>query len=441
MTFTNAHCQSPLCNSSRCSALFSLRPSTTGIYGLAPWMRTLDGYREIPSLPQVFEAAGYQTYSGGKVFHGGFAHNRGTDLPPEFQNWGPGSGPGKKPPAKLIPPTPAGNNPLVDWGVFEHDEQDKGDWKVASWAVDTLTAMPQDQPFFLAAGFFLPHVPCHATPKWWDLYPRPTLPVIEPNDRADCSPFSWYLHWNLPEPRLSWLTSYNEHENLVRAYLACTSFVDSQVGRVLEALDQSGHRDDTIVVLWSDHGWHLGEKQITGKNTLWEPSTRVPLIFAGPGVTRDVCGEPVELLDLYPTLCQAAGLNIPAHVEGKSLTPQLGDPLIQIDQPAITDHNPGNQGLRNDRYRLIRYADGSEELYDLRLDPHEFNNVIGDAAMTPVAAALRRFYNPEMAPLAPGSAARVLERQADGWYWEGKRIDPDHPPMDISPTPVATLPR
>ncbi len=440
MTFTNAHCQSPLCNSSRCSALFSLRPSTTGIYGLAPWMRQLDGYRDIPSLPQVFQAAGYQTYSGGKVFHGGFAYNRGTDLPPEFQNWGPGGGPGKTPPQKLIPPIPNTNNPWVDWGVFEHDEKDKGDWQVATWATQTLVDMPEDKPFFLAAGFFLPHVPCHATPKWWDMYPHPTMPVLQPNDREDCSPFSWYLHWDLPEPRLSALQAYNEHENLVRAYLACISFVDSQIGRVLDALDDSGHRDDTIVVLWSDHGWHLGEKQVSGKNTLWEPSTRVPLIFAGPGVMQDVCGQPVELLDMFPTLCQMADLPIPAHVEGKSLVPQLNDPSTAIEQPAITDHNPGNQGLRDQRYRLIHYADGSEELYDLRSDPEEFDNVINDESLEVVAASLRKHVDPDMAPLAPGSASRVLERKDDGWFWEGQKIDPDNPPMDISPTPTSSLP-
>ena len=441
MTFANAHCQSPLCNSSRCSALFSIRPSTSGIYGLAPWIRQVDGYREMPSLPQAFEAAGYQTYSGGKVFHNAIGRNRGMDLPPEFQNWGPGQGPGLTPPKKLVPPTPAGNNPWVDWGVFDHEITDKNDYKVATWAVESLRNMPADKPFFMAAGFFLPHVPCHATPKYWAMYPHPTLPAMQVDDRADCSPFSWYLHWNLPEPRLSWLQHHDEHENLVRAYLACISFTDSQIARVLTALDESGHRDDTIVVLWSDHGWHLGEKQMTGKTTLWERSTRVPLIFAGTGVAQDVCGHPVELLDMYPTLCEMTGLTVPEHVEGHSLVRQLNDPTIKVTRPAVTDHNPGNQSLRDERYRLIHYADGSEELYDLRDDPGEFDNLIGDASMVEVAASLRDHYDNDMAPLAEGSRQRVLERRDDGWYWEGKRIDPDHPPMDIGPTPTAALPR
>lgn len=446
MNFTNAHCQSPLCNSSRTSLMMSLRPSTTGIYGLRPWFRGLEKFHRNVTLPQHFKNNGYETFSGGKVYHNSMGKNPPPESDPEFDHWGPYGGPGITPPKKLVPPTPAGNNPWVDWGVFEHDETKKGDWIVANWAEQTLREMPQrksDDPFFMAVGFFLPHVPCHVTPKWWDMYPAETLimPTMQENDRADCSPLSWYLHWNLPEPRLSWLKHYDQHTNLVRAYLASISFVDSQVQRVIDALEASGEADKTIICLWSDHGWHLGEKEITGKNTLWEPSTRVPLIFAGPKINPGVTNQPAELLDVYPTLSELAGLPQPTEIEGISLLPQIRNPQTPRTRPAITDHNPGNFGIRGERYRLIHYADGSEELYDIENDPDEFINVIDIAEHAAAAEQLRAFIRNDGAPLAPGSGARILEKRDDGWYWEEKKINPDKPPMDIGATDKADLPR
>ena len=312
VVFSNAHCQSPLCNPSRTSLMLSRRPSTTGVYGLKPWFRTLDEWDDAVSLPQHFKAAGYETYSGGKVYHS-VRRQKPNVKNPEFDHWGPAGGTGVRPKKKLIPPTPQGNHPLMDWGVFDHKDEEKGDWIVADWATKTIASMPDDKPFFLACGFFLPHVPCHVTQKWWDMYPDESLvmPTILEGDRSDCPPFSWFIHWSLPEPRLSWLKQADQHRNLVRAYLASISFVDSQVGRVLTALEESPHADNTIICLWSDHGWHLGEKAISGKNTLWEPSARVPLIFAGPGIEPGRCKQPAELLDIYPTLTALAGLEMP----------------------------------------------------------------------------------------------------------------------------------
>ncbi|WP_146460370.1 sulfatase [Rubripirellula tenax] len=444
VTFTNAHCQSPLCNSSRTSMMISQRPSTTGIYGLAPWFRGMAEHQETISLPQHFFNAGYETYTAGKVYHNSMGRNPPQGVAPEFTHWGPGGGPGITPPKKLVPPTPAGNNPWVDWGVFDHPEEEKGDWIVADWAEKTIADMPKDgTPFFMACGFFLPHVPCHTTQKWWDMYPEDTLvmPPRKDNERADCSPFSWYLHWNLPEPRVSWLEHYDQHKNLVRSYLACISFVDSQIGRVLTALETSPMADNTIVVLWSDHGWHLGEKEMTGKTTLWERSTRVPLIFAGPGIDHGVCGQPVELLDIYPTLSDLAGLKTPASVEGISIVPQIKDTSTFRAWPAITDHNPGNTAIRDDRFRLIHYADGSEELYDLRSDPAEFENLISTEKFADVATRLRTHVRTDMAGLAKGSGQRILEKRADGWYWENNKIDPTNPPMSTGSTAIKSLPR
>ena len=264
---------------------------------------------------------------------------------------------GARPEQKLVT-TPFGNHPLVDWGTFPHRDEDKGDWKVADWAIETLENQP-DEPFFLSVGFFLPHVPCYATQPWFDLYPTEDLilPPVRAQDRDDTPLFSWYLHWSLPEPRWEWLKQAGEWKSLVRAYLATVSFVDSQVGRVLDALQEQGYQENTVVVLWSDHGWHLGEKAITGKNSLWDRSTRVPLIFAGPGVARSSrCQKPAELLDLYPTLADLAGLPQPEGVEGHSLILQLKDADAPRIWPAITTHNHDNHGVRSERWRYIRYA-------------------------------------------------------------------------------------
>jgi arylsulfatase A-like enzyme len=222
----------------------------------------------------------------------------------------------------------------------------------------------------------------------------------------------------------------NQWRNLVRSYLACTSFVDAQVGRLLDALESSGLAENTIVVLWGDHGFHLGEKGITGKNTLWERSTRVPLLFAGPGVARGAkVSSPAELLDIYPTLLELCGAPARSDLEGISLAPQLRNAGAPRNRPAITSHNQGNHGVRSDRWRYIRYADGTEELYDLQEDPREWDNLAGRPEHAAVKAEHRRWLPKIDVPLAPGSAARILsyDTATDEAVWEGvtvRRGDP-----------------
>lgn len=453
-TFLNAHCQAPLCNPSRTSLMLGLRPTTTGIYGLSPWFRTLPEWKDRVALPQHFANHGYRTAATGKIYHGGTGGGGGggkgkgkgknqakaaaavpaKSAAPEFQITAPFGGVGTKPPKKLIPPTPMGDNPLMDWGVWplDNDDTGKGDYQVASWTVEQIKSAPKDQPFFIAAGFFLPHVPCYATQKWFDLYPDDdsVLPKILERDREDTPRFSWYLHWHLPEPRLKWVQENNQWRNLVRSYLACVSFTDSQVGRLLDALDAAGHADNTIVVLWGDHGWHLGEKEITGKNTLWDRGTKVPLIFAGPGVkSGQRCTQPAELLDIYPTLIELASLPKRGDLEGISLAPQLRDATIKRERPAITSHNQGNHGIRSENWRYIRYADGTEELYDMVNDPNEWHNVAAKPESAAVIEEHRKWMPKTDLPPAPNSASRVLtyDKKTDEAVWEGtpvKRSDP-----------------
>lgn len=428
--FLNAHCQAPLCNPSRTSLMLGLRSTTTGIHGLAPWFRQVEAWQDRVTLPQHFHANGYRTLTAGKIYHGGVGGPQKRAA--EFDEWGPAGGVGVKPEKKLIPPTPMGNHPLMDWGVFPHRDEDKGDYQVASWAVEQIQSAPRDQPFFLAAGFFLPHVPCYATQKWFDLYPDDdsVLPPVLMDDRNDTPRFSWYLHWNLPEPRLKWIQENNQWRNLARSYLACTSFVDAQVGRLTTALEEAGLADNTVIVLWGDHGWHLGEKGITGKNTLWDTGTRVPLIFAGPGVrSGQRCSQPAELLDIYPTLVDLCGLPQRDDLEGISLQPQLDNQSALRERPAITSHNQGNHAIRSERWRYIRYADDSEELYDMQQDPHEWKNLIGQQDLAKIVEEHRRWLPKIDQPPVPGSAHRVLTYDADTdtAVWEGtpvRRGDP-----------------
>lgn len=438
-TFTNAHCNAPLCNPSRTSLLLGLRPTTTGVYGLSPSFRSLPEFADRPTLPQYFATHGYQTAAAGKIFHTGVASGRidqsatadnriqPYSMKPDFMRTGSAGGIGQRPQKKLVGQTPMGNNPLMDWGVFPHEDSQKGDYQVASWAIEQIETAPADQPFFIAAGFFLPHVPCYATERWFDLYPNDisVLPEVLENDRDDTPRFSWYLHWHLPEPRLEWLKQNDQWINLVRSYLACTSFVDSQVGRVLDALDRSGKADNTIVVIWGDHGWHLGQKGITGKNSLWDDGTRVPLIWAGPGITQNSkCPQPAELLDIFPTLIDLCELPTLSDLQGISLRPQLENSNAQRARPAITTHNQGNHAIRSERYRYIRYADGSEEFYDHQSDPREWHNAINDPAYAQQIEKHRQWLPKEDRTPAPGSAHRILTYDAatDTATWEGNPI-------------------
>jgi arylsulfatase A-like enzyme len=205
------------------------------------------------------------------------------------------------------------------------------------------------------------------------------------------------------------------------------------VKRVLDALDRNGLRDNTIIVLWSDHGWHIGEKEITGKNTLWDDGTRVPLLFAGPGVEAgQVCAKPAELLDVYPTLVDLIGAERTDQLEGISLLPQLHDASADRIQPAITTHNAGNHGIRSEKWRYIVYADGSEELYNMVEDPNEWTNLAANPEYADVIAEHKKFVPQSDLPPAPNSAARVLIYDNGRVNWEGKDIPKGAPIPEIT---------
>ncbi len=370
-------------------------------------------------MPRAFAANGYATSSCGKVYHG--AAGKG-----EFETVGtPQSIGRRRPKERFVSPKAS----RLDWGPWPPQDAQQRDYQTAEWAIQKLQDKPQE-PFFMAVGFFRPHVPLYASPKWFDLYPEQSivLPPIRRDDRNDTPRFSWYIHWALPEPRLKSIKAHGLLKSKVRAYLACVSFMDAQVGRILDALEASGQQDNTIVVGWSDHGYHLGEKEITGKNTLWDPSTRVPLIFAGPGIAAGArCGRPVELLDIYPTLAELCNLqSTPDRLEGLSLAPLLKDADAPRARPAVTSHGPGNDAVRTETHRYIRYADGSEELYDMLADPHEYTNLADQPQHAALKKSLAAHLPKNPAKPAPGSNARLVELREDGHvYWQNERIEKD----------------
>jgi choline-sulfatase len=425
-TFANAHCQAPLCNPSRTSLLLSLRPSTTGIYALEPPHYAVPELKKRISLFEHFQQNGYAVYSVGKLWHGTISPQQRER---EFTELGAA---GKMiRPEKPFVVTPS-KHPLVDWGPFPERDDQHYDYQSAQWAVDKLRGKPKE-PFMLAVGFSLPHVPCYAPQKWFDLYPDDDsiLPKVKENDRDDVPAFAWYLHWQLPEPRLKWLKESGQWRPLVRAYLASISLMDDQIGRLLAALEASGQAENTIVVVLSDHGWHLGEKGITGKNTLWERSTRVPLIFAGADIARNAkCASPVELLDLYPTLIDLCHLPKREDLEGHSLQPQLDNAAVRRIWPAITTHGPGNHAVRSDKWRYIRYADGSQELYDLRSDPNEWTNLADSSEHKNKQRELAEWLPKTSAPPVPGSKSRLVELKNGSVYWETKAIGEGDPIPD-----------
>ena len=409
--FSNAHCQAPVCAPSRASLATGRMPSSTGMYFLTPSLAQATDLRASPTLVERFAAEGYETMGVGKIHHG--------DEVPFFDRYGGSMGGfGPRPKQKLAYKI---GHPLWDWGAYPQRDEQMPDARVADWAVARLTE-PRERPFLLAVGFWRPHVPMYAPKKWFDLHPREgvQLPDVLATDADDLPDYARQLTIGLPAPRHEWLVENDEWQHAVQAYLASTSFVDACVGRVLDALEDGGHADDTVVVLFSDHGFDLGEKQRWAKRSLWERSTRVPLIVAAPGRQPGVSNRPVGLIDIAPTLLGVCGLEPDAQHEGHSLAPLLADPDASWPHVARTTFGPGNHAVRSTHWRYIRYADGSEELYDHRNDPREWRNLAQisprPAAVAAAIEALQRVLPDEEAairPRADGSAGLRAFRAAE----------------------------
>jgi arylsulfatase A-like enzyme len=395
VNFRNAHCQAPICNPSRISLLTGVLPSSSGVYYLGPLIRDWQATRRAVSLPQHFARCGYATTGAGKIFH-----VEGTQ---EFQTYaGQFGGFGPRPSVNLN----CGHvNPLWDWGAFPERDDELADSKLADWVCQQLRK-PPGRPFFLACGFYRPHVPLYVPQKWLDLYPldQIRLPAHLEDDLKDVPVHGQDLSWSAVAPRHRWMIEHDQWRRAVQAYLASVSFVDAQIGKILQTLRQCDLHENTIVVLWSDHGFHLGTKQRWGKRSLWEDATRVVLMIDAPGCASGVaCDRPVGLIDLYPTLIELCALDPVLDLDGHSLVPLLHDPRQAWIWPALTTFGQHNHALRSQHFRYIQYADGTQELYDHRTDPHEFVNLAARSEYADVIQQHRRWLPQINQPLAPGS--------------------------------------
>ncbi|WP_425400034.1 sulfatase [Aeoliella sp.] len=428
MLFTNAHCPSPKCAPSRAAILTGLYPSTTGLYDNNQWW-----YPNLPgvvTLPAHFRRSGYHAAGAGKIFHhtaGNHPPNQWDDfLPLRFRNDGWFRGAKINYPWSQHVPEPAqfpfsgvdGLSHENDWGSLPIAAEDYDDALSTDYAVRFLQAK-HDKPFFLACGLFRPHLPWYVPQEYFDRYKLEdiVLPQVPDDDLQDIPPVGLKLAKDRRGDYRK-IKQADRWKHAIQAYLASITYADAQLGRILKALEQSPYKDSTIVVLWSDHGWHLGEKQHWHKGTLWEEATRIPLVIRAPHSSPGVCDRPVSLIDLYPTLVELTDTEAPATLDGKSLVALLENPTQPWARPARVEYLRGNAAVRSDRYRYIRYKDGAEELYDHQTDPHEWNNLAADKDMTDVKKSLARWLPQQWAK--PAAAKKGFEFDPDAFTWQDK---------------------
>ena len=394
--FDNAYCQYPLCSPSRVSMLTGLRPDTTGIFDLKTNFR--DNLPTVTTLPELFRKNGYFSARVGKIFHYGVPGDIGTSGLDDPQSWDTVVNPrgrDKDEEDKLINLTPKrGLGSSLSWLEAEGSDEEQTDAKVAGETI-RLIKENEDKPFFIAAGFYRPHCPFVAPKKYFDMYPLEN--IVLPREPADHiknvpKPALWTdpLYWGLDEL---------QRKQVIRAYYASITFMDAQVGKLLDALDENGLSDNTIVVFLSDHGYLLTEHGQWMKMSLFEESARVPLIVSLPGAKGNgkASSRIVELVDVYPTLAGLCGLDAPEYLAGKNLAPLLQDPSRKWDGVAHTQvlGYPGKfmaRSIRTERWRYTEWGENGEhgvELYDHRKDPREWENLADERRARRVRERLR----------------------------------------------------
>lgn len=397
--FDCAYCQFPLCSPSRTSLMTGLAPDTTTVYDLRRHFR--EALPDVVTLGQLFQKNGYYTARSGKIYHYGVPGQIGTDGLDDKPSWNEVANPSgvdrRREEPLLTNYTPQrGLGSAISFYASGAKDEEHTDGMVASEAIRMLEQHRGD-PFFIAAGFYRPHVPWIAPSKYFDRYPLNSIELIpfeesEMRIAPELAYFTRPAHWGMNE---------KQRKDAMRAYYASISFMDAQVGHVLDALERLKLADSTIVVFWSDHGYQLGEHGQWMKQTLFEPSARVPLLIGGPGVEARGAGSArtVELLDLYPTLAELCSLKgTPSNLHGRSLAPLVRKPDSRWEKPAVTQVRRAREdgavmgySIRTERYRYTMWANGSEgeELYDYRSDPRELRNRAADTSLASQKRRLR----------------------------------------------------
>ncbi|HEV3204190.1 MAG TPA: sulfatase [Gemmataceae bacterium] len=395
--FDRAYCQFPLCSPSRSSLLTGLRPGTTRVFNLTYHFRT--GLPDVVTLPQMFKNNGYYAARVGKIYHYGNPNDIGTSGLDDTPSWNHFVNPAGRDKTVLetdiINYTP--RRGLGSAMCFLSDKMGRDDEHTdGKVALETIKLIEQkrDKPFFIAAGFYKPHTPYVAPKKYFDLYPMDTIRM--PDEPAD------HLK-NVPRPALASTTPWpffgvtrDQARECKQAYYAAISFVDAQIGKLLDTMDRLKLWNNTIVVFWSDHGYHVGEHGLWMKQSLFEESARVPFIIIAPGAKGNgkPCPRTVEFVDIYPTLADLTGLTPPGNLEGASLKPLLEAPAAPWNRPAFTQVQRGGfpgYSVRTERWRYIEWDDRKQgtQLYDHDSDPHEFRNLAGDPKYAQVEVEMK----------------------------------------------------
>jgi arylsulfatase A-like enzyme len=376
MLFTHAYCAAPACNPSRTALLTGLRPSTSGVYhNNQPWRPALP---DAVTLPAYLLSQGYLVLGCGKIFHGGY---------PDTKAWSEYFNGKSKIPNKDLPTRGIGGN--MQWGPLQAGDDAMPDTQITDWAIQKLKEK-RDKPLFLAVGYQKPHLPWHAPQKYFDMHPldKIQLPKVLPTDLDDVPPAG--IKMAKPGGDHKSIVAAGLWKEAVQAYLACSTYMDVQLGRLLDALEKSGEAENTIIILWTDHGWSHGQKEHWRKFSLWEQDCRVVLTIAVPGVTTPGtrCERTVNLIDLNPTVTELCGLPPTKGQEGHSLLPLLKNAKSAWDYPSLTTHGRNNHSIRTEKWRYIRYQDGSEELYDHDADSLEWKNLAKDGQFKKVKEQL-----------------------------------------------------
>ena len=396
VTFTRAYSAAPLCNPSRVSLLTGIAPAHSGVYGNFEQLR--DKLPDAITLPALFRQRGYTVKGAGKIFHSGvgdeaywdeFYLSRLAKKPGLKTREKPNQKPGKSKPSPKKYARQNADSKWAPWGPFDVDDREMGDGIAADRIIEQIE-LQHDKPFFLAYGSYKPHLDWRVPLRYFQMHPIESvvLPDVISNDLDDIPPFGRRLaaevldvsnnrDFSVPGGDHANVLKHNQWAPAVQGYLAAISFADAQVGRVLDALRKSLYADNTIVVLWGDHGWHLGQKEHWRKHTLWEDGLRTTLVISAPGVSESNArsDRTVSLLDIYPTLVELAGLDPRQGLDGESLVPLLKRPGRQWKRPVVSTYGYQNHSVRTERWRYIRYHDGTEELYDHNDDPHEWRNL------------------------------------------------------------------
>lgn len=446
VNFTNAHTAGVFCAPSRAAIFSGQFATTTGCYESANYFVNRP---EIESLQTSFAKAGYTTLGAGKLYHHpvGAIDQRGwTEFFLRTQRqrengWAMDSWSEGTPFPVPFPASPYNEGEEITGGLFlewaglpNEQEEAMADTMRVNWAVEQLRKK-HDKPFFLACGIYAPHYPNYCPQKYFDLYDPAEieLPVYKADDLADLPPKIEKAKTNRLKIRQK-LEDLGALKDAIHGYLANVSYADAMMGRVLDALEASPYADNTIVVLWSDHGYHLGEKN-WGKHTLWERTSNVPFIWAGPGVAEGVKTDvTASLIDMYPTFVELCGLPKPHQsLEGESLAATLADPAAAEDRNVFLPHvTPGEFAVINRDWRYIRYGEDGEELYDVQADPHEWNNLAEHPEHAARMAEMRAFAPETFAePEVRFSSRKDLVIDGETYRWEKGKGNYTPPPKHL----------